>query len=269
MFTSLSAKAIDEIKAAAHKAYPNEMCGLIVGSEFIECVNVHTSPTTAFKIENSIYLAAATSNTLQAVVHSHPIHPDEQFKWDPRTPSKTDMETWLAASVPFGIVACNGRSEEEVTPILWLDDNDIPPLEGRTFIHGVHDCYSLVRDYFRTEQNIVLPNYARSTEWWSSGEDLYDTQFEDAGFIEIPFAELQVGDCCLFKVASPVINHAAVITGQDQILHHLFNRLSAYDTLSRWTKYITKYVRYKGKETNATESMATRKPRRKNNKRAD
>ncbi len=94
----------------------------------------------------------------------------------------------------------------------------------------------------------MLKNFARGMDWWDRGEDLYDQNFQAAGFIEIPMSEVTVGDCVLFKVRSPVTNHAAVITGENEILHHLFHRLSGHDSLSKWGRVINRAVRYRGTE---------------------
>lgn len=231
----------EAIKAHAIATFPNECCGLIIDDKFVPTENVSLSPTETFTIQKDVFAAAMISGKLQAVIHSHCITPAHTSRFDPRQPSGADMKSWLATNIPWGIVATNGT---EASEILWMDDSVIAPLHGRDFIHGVHDCYAIIRDYFRTELNILLPNYARGMEWWDKGEDLYSQNFKEAGFYEISEAEADVNDCCLFQVKSPVINHAAVITGQDEILHHLFHRLSGPDRLDKWRKSIVKYVRY-------------------------
>lgn len=100
-------------------------------------------------------------------------------------------------------------------------------LEGREFIHGTEDCYSLVRDFFRDNFGIELTNYARPDDWWAKGLNLYMDHFHNEGFrlVDNP-KDLQIADVFLCAVRSPVANHAAVYVGEGHILHHFIGRRS-------------------------------------------
>lgn len=223
--------------------YPNEACGLIVDNEYVPCLNIADDKASNFKIAVDDYLDAERSGNLQAVMHSHPYALTTKSKWDPSWPSENDMHHWLAMNIPWGIVSTDG---EGISQVNWMDESYIAPLEGREFVHGVHDCYAVVRDWFRVNWNLTLNNYARGIEWWDQGQNLYVENFAKEGFVEIQAEEVKVGDVALIRVASPVINHAAVVTGTNQILHHLFHRQSGYDTLAKWNRTVRKYVRYQG-----------------------
>lgn len=229
--------------------YPNECCGLIINGEYIPHENTASDPQNEFRIATDKFASALILDKIDAVIHSHCFDISKPSKHDPRWPSHKDMESWISSNMVWGIVATNG---EECSSILWMDDNDIPPLADRDFVHGITDCYAIIRDYYRLEKNITLMNGARAMDWWDEGKDLYSDNFEAAGFYEISEDEADVGDVCLFRVRSPVINHAAVITGNNQILHHLFHRLSGHDDLSKWRKSIVKYIRY-GERLNTLE----------------
>ncbi len=231
----------EEIQAHARESYPNECCGLIVDGKYIRSDNLSETPTEAFKLNQDLYLDALRAGTLQAVIHSHCYDSANPPKYDPRWASTKDMEVWIESNVVWGIVAA---TESEASEILWYDDNDIPPLLGRQFFHGITDCYSVIRDHYRTVLNIKLKNYPRGMSWWNNGQNLYEANFRDAGFIEITEEEADTNDVCLFQVRSPVPNHAAVITGNNEITHHLFHRLSERDRLDRWRGQIVKYLRY-------------------------
>lgn len=238
----LSPACLEAFAADVVARYPNEACGLVVNGEYVSVPNTSETPLLTFRID-PVEIVRYSNSGLQAVLHSHPynlrmptVHPAE---W----PSTKDMEGWLAGCIPWGICATDG---EGITELVWLDEDNPEPLVGRHFIHGVNDCYSIVRDWFRMERGILLPNFARGMEWWETGADLYDANFEKAGFKTIPFDDISVGDCVLFKVRSPVTNHAAVVTGQNEILHHLIHRLSGHDTLSKWGRVINRAVRYVG-----------------------
>ena len=126
----------------------------------------------------------------------------------------------------------------------------MPELVGRAFQHGVTDCYALIRDYYRSVKGVTLPVFPRSWLWWKEGGDLYRDGFEKAGFYRVDDPE--PGDVFLAQIGSPVPNHGGVYLGNNQILHHISSRngydparISRRDTLLRWKKYITHWVRYR------------------------
>lgn len=224
------------------REYPREACGVIVAGNYTPCRNVSTEPTTSFRIEGAeIARIEVEHGPIEAYLHSHPFQGQQESP--PEWPTAHDLKSWMNQSKPWGIVATDGVG---VTAPVWLDDGHPEPLEGRQFIFGVNDCYSLVRDWFRLERGIVLPNFVREPDWWVSGLDLYGDNFEAAGFVEIRREEVRVGDACLMQIRSPVLNHAAVITGPNQILHHLMHRLSGTDQFSKWERCVGKYLRYRG-----------------------
>lgn len=239
----LGEQCLKDFEAHVLERYPEEACGLVVDGAFIPVPNSALEPTKTFRIDPLHYVKASAMGTVQAVLHSHPYQIAEQHKWPPEWPSAADMTGWLANNIPWGICATEGQG---ISQLVWLDEDNPEPLTGREFIHGINDCYSLIRDWFRLERGIALPNFARGMEWWTSGKDLYDENFERVGFRPIAMEELQVGDCVMFKVRSPVTNHAAVVTGSNQILHHLFHRLSGHDELAKWGRVINRAVRYIG-----------------------
>jgi cell wall-associated NlpC family hydrolase len=114
------------------------------------------------------------------------------------------------------------------------------PLLGRQFFHGVLDCYTLIRDWYEREAGIALPDFERSDDWWTKGQDLYMQGFAAAGFARIPDgAELRAGDVILMAVRAPVANHAGIYLDTralaeapdlhrvpNAMLHHLYGRLS-------------------------------------------
>ena len=238
----LSQKEILKLNTHVTTCYPQEACGVIINNEFHECLNAAVNPKETFKILAIELLEKSKLGEIQAIIHSHCVDPNKSFQYDPRWISSNDMRGWIGKDIPWGIVAANGRYGE-VSPILWYDDNNILPLEGREFVHGFTDCYSIIRDYYRINMNITLNNYPRSFNWWENGDDLYNENFAKEGFVEVNKEEAQVGDVVLFKVRSPVINHAGVITGPNQLLHHLIHRLSYTDKLNKWHSYIQKVIR--------------------------
>ena len=113
----------------------------------------------------------------------------------------------------------------------------VAPLLGVPFVHGVHDCYSLIQRYYKATLGITLPDYAREEQWWLKGRNLYLDNFVSAGFARVD--DLREHDVILMKIASEVPNHAAVYIGNNQIMQHVLNRLSSRDVWGGWYQKIS------------------------------
>lgn len=106
-----------------------------------------------------------------------------------------------------------------------------PEYEGRPFLHGLFDCYTLVRDYYKRNFQIFLPtNIQRDWEWWNKGQNLYLENAKDCSFIESD--DIQKHDVLIMNINSPVPNHAAIYLGDGKILHHMSGRFSTIQNLT-------------------------------------
>lgn len=221
--------------------YPKEACALVVAGKVIPVANSAESPTTHFRIEPEVYAPALIAGTLQAVLHSHVITLETPPKRDPRGPSAADMSSWIAMNIPFGISAVN---EDQVSDLLWLDDSVDRPLEGREFLWGYSDCYTLVRDYYKQALGIKLKNYSRG-EGWDEAFNFIVDRYADSGFTKVEINDLREHDLIVFQVRAPVPNHLAVVTGTNEMLHQYLDRLSGKDTIAKWSKHIAFVLRHK------------------------
>jgi len=232
--------------ASAHALadYPRESCGVVhvvKGRErYTPCRNIAENAAAHFVVAPEDYEAAENAGEITAVVHSHP---DLSAM-----PSEADLVVCEATGLEWHIIAVHGDTG---TPRIVAVHSFKPtgyeaPLVGRSFHHGVLDCYTLVQDWYQRERGITLPHFERPDEWWHLGGDLYMENFAKAGFAEAT-GELQVGDIFLLQIRSPVANHAAVYLGDGLILHHLHGRLSSRDVYGgQWQEMTRKRVRYKG-----------------------
>jgi cell wall-associated NlpC family hydrolase len=236
----LSASCLEAFKQHVLAEYPKEAVGVVVAGEYKPLVNTAVNPCQTFEVDA---LEIKRLGEPECLLHSHPYALNRRQTAPPQWPTTADMTSWLAGSIPWGIVATEG---EGISPLVWLDENDVPPLVGREFVHGVHDCYSIVRDWFKLERGITLKNFARGWRWWKTDADLYNKNFVKAGFVEIDMAQAKVGDVVLMQYGANWINHAGVITGPNQILHHLAFGLSGHDDLGKYLQQIRKVVRYVG-----------------------
>lgn len=225
----------------AEREFPREACGLVVIQKgrqvYKPCRNLAVG-TDQFVIDPEDYANADQSGEIVAVVHSHPNMSPE--------PSQADLVSCEASGLPWFILSHPVGTWSETFPKGYK-----APLVGRQWSHGVLDCYSIIRDWYAIERGILLPDFQRHDEWWLKGENLYEENFDKAGFYEISSDDLRTGDVILMQVGSPVSNHGAIYLGDGLILHHVQNRLSTRDVYGGyWLKNTTKYLRYE--ENSAT-----------------
>ncbi|MFA9261795.1 MAG: C40 family peptidase [Undibacterium sp.] len=251
-----SKEVIEAAKAHARAEFPKESCGLVVSNKYVRCKNVAEDPLNDFQIETSISSKAQMSGKLRGVFHSHPN--------GPYYPSMTDMKTQISMDIPWAIITLD---EERISdPIMWGDQLGIEPLVGREFMHGVTDCYSIIRDAFRMGREemkkqemsewpfppIVLPEVARDDSWWKSDDDLYSTHFEKFGFKIVDLTDAKPGDVWLKSLGTRQtnpdgkLNHGGVLVSGDQILHHLPARTSGRAPSGLWMRSADLIIRYFG-----------------------
>lgn len=243
------AAALVDWQKHAISEFPNEACGFILkDGAFFPCKNISPEPRNNFIVDED---EEVYERGIVAFLHSHtPGEPDERGIVQPVAPypSKADMQSQMDCAYPWGISVCDG---EVVTAPLWFGDQvKKRPLIGRVFVHGIWDCYSLVRDWHMEEHGIILPDYARDYLWWGTdeepGEDMYEKYFKEAGFNRVyrdngPL----VGDCFICRIKSPVLNHAGVYIGDSHLLHHVTGYLSMRSPVSRWHSKLDFLVRHK------------------------
>lgn len=223
----------------ALRDYPKEACGLFVRIEgsvvYYPCKNIADSDA-HFTLDPQDYADADELGEVVAVFHSHPDALPAA--------SDADVQACEASGLPWYIVSVPNLEWAYTEPKGFT-----PDLVGRDFVHGKSDCFTLVRDYYRKEHNLILNDYERDDKWWEAGKNLYLTNFQNEGFVEIPLSDLQPGDALFIKLRSPVPNHAAIYLGYNTILHHLYGRLSCREIYSDfWRKVTTHALRYKHEE---------------------
>jgi proteasome lid subunit RPN8/RPN11 len=246
----MNEQTLAKVSEHAITEYPKESCGLLLnvkGKEvYVPCDNAHETPTKAFSIPAAQSADAEDRGQILAIVHSHPDGPVR--------PSAGDKAACEASKLPWIIVAVHkDPAEPDASPkVVGVLDivptGEKPPLLGREFVHGVQDCYTLIRDWYREVRGIDLPNFEREDNWWHKGGDLYLENFAKAGFVEVPQLE-QVGDVILMQVLSDKVNHAGVYLGNGKFVHHLYGRLSCIDVYGgQWAEMTRKIVRYRGQD---------------------
>lgn len=229
---------IETIQKEAIAAYPNEAVWLVTTKGMRQVENIHEDPKNFFKVSATDVLAA-NQEGLVAVVHSHCDRP--------HVPSAADMEGQIKTAVPWGILQTDG---ENVSDIIWWGEKEIPPLEGRGFIHGVSDCYSLFRDFYRLEYGIDIGEVPRDWQWWENDFDLFGSLYEEKNFYEVSQSEIEYGDAIIINVGNDFPHHCAVYLGDETMIHHPGTlapihkgQLSVIEPIFRYLPYITSFRR--------------------------
>jgi proteasome lid subunit RPN8/RPN11 len=244
---------VKDFNEHAKETFPNECCGIISEDKYIPCANTADNKRWNFRI-NPVQLAKYyRDNNLQAIVHSHcdevgVNNNGRKVILDYGHASKDDMERQIESKVPYGIVHLNVDGNPMKT-FFWGDELPVQDLVGRPFIHGLYDCYGLVRDYFKKEFNITLKQYPRQFGWWNipGNSSLLLDNVIDAGFELIDNnEELKKGDFIFMTIMAKMVNHCSVYMGGGLILHHLCNRLSCIEPVQIYQQSISNYVRYRG-----------------------
>lgn len=213
-------KNIGEIVEYATSLYPQEACGVVyVDGTFQGLANTHEDPDNYFRVEPVAFSEACDNGEVAAIFHSHP---NKTAK-----PSQADIQgcrlsgfPWLILSIPSGDYEVIEPAEEPL------------PLIGRSFTHGVVDCYTLVQDHYLLNVGVQLGAYDRPDDWWKGNANLYLENMEAEGFHRVNFetmADLKHHDVILMQLLSDKPNHAAVFLAGGRIIHHLPNRLSKID----------------------------------------
>ncbi|MBS0858356.1 C40 family peptidase [Providencia rettgeri] len=216
--------------------YPKEACGVICqksrAKKYFPCRNISDNPTAHFELSPEDYAAAEDWGNPIAIVHSHC---GDGVTSQPSEIDKLQCDAsglaWVIASYPEGdIRIIQPRIERE--------------LEGRPFVLGHADCWSLIMDYYRQMHGIELTNYSVERHWWEEGENLYMDNWQHAGFVEFA-GDLKEGDMVIMQVQAHVPNHAGVIVN-GMLLHHLYGQLSRIVPYSDyWRDRTVKIVRRK------------------------
>lgn len=220
----------DTIARHGREAYPREACGCIVsiaGAEtVILCRNISEHPTEHFTLHPEDYLAATRKGTVIGIWHTHPVTTS--------SPSQADRTACNRSGLPWHIYSMHEDRLHTLYPAAAET-----PLCGRKFVWGVHDCWTLVRDYYRQILHITLPfDETYPERFWEKGRDYY-ARLPEIGFVKMVDQPPREHDLLTMQIMSPIPNHGAVLLGDGNILHHLENRLSCPDVYGGYWREIT------------------------------
>lgn len=224
------------IQLHADAEAPRECCGVVVRRadgelQYMPCRNI-AHEADQFLIDPSDAAHAEDTGEVVAYAHSHVFEPPQPSDADRQAMAKTGLP-WIIVNHPLGTYTVNAPEPSFVAPLL-----------NRRFVHGVHDCYAIVRDWYWLELGIALNDYPRRFGWWDedSGPDLYRENFGHEGFVVLHEGQLDAAalkllaphDLLLMRIRAKRDNHMAVYVGGNVILHHLVDQYSRREALQEF-----------------------------------
>ena len=222
-----------QVAADCFKRGDIEACGFIVDGTVVPCENVATNPETGFVIAPEDYAKAEELGTIECVYHSH-INSNEKF-------SAHDIGVCKQSNLPWLLYSTNTGG------FRYADPRGNAPYLGRDWVYGIHDCYSLMRDFYRRELEIVLDDFPRGEEGeWENGTwMMFVNNYEGQGFVEVDRPE-KYGDFILMNIVAPTPNHAAVfLPERNCFYHHLMDRQSEVTVWgAAWSRMTYKVLRH-------------------------
>lgn len=239
------------VQECSFKRYPNEACGLVYVDKigrphYVECENKSLDPDKTFLIDPDEYLKVEQLGRIVGCWHTHCDMPPKA--------SEADKQGCRNAQLPWFIGAVYGKEMPmrfEGLELVEVDEGYEAPLVGRPYSFGVFDCFSLMRDYYKRELQIDLPELPRIERIWTSEPDYMAKQaVENFGFVKMrPGVDPIRGDLFLIQTANEGADHIGIYTGDDRILHQMRNRLSRHDIYggSYWQEHTVSHWRHKSR----------------------
>lgn len=209
-----------------------ECCGFVCdGGAVIDVVNQAHDPTDAFLIDAKEFAKHDIEHGVKGIWHSH----IEEGSF-----SEADQVGIYQSQLPWAIYVVKSGKFVECDPT----PGSKAPLEGRPFVYGVYDCYSLVQDKW-AEMGLYCPDWERG-EWgeWNTPEfKPFDVEGIKWGR-PIRDGDQQEGDVILFNLGDHHghTDHVGVFVDRKHFAHHLVDRPSRIDPWASYWKDRTRLI---------------------------
>ncbi len=122
-------------------------------------------------------------------------------------------------------------------------------LQGKEYVEGWQDCYTLVQQLFQSYLDVTLIDLARPHLWYLHPDlNFFVSEFQNQGFVDVGDnpRNVRLGDVLLLSLGRPQHpNHVATYVGQGKILHHLEGQRSFIEEYSpKWRMRVKKVLRH-------------------------
>lgn len=223
------------IVAHAEEQFPKEACGFLFINQTGElkirpCKNVSVEPNEEFEIEQDEYFDTLRNGKIVGVYHSGQ---DSAF-------SPSDIFHAEELSLPLYLYG----TKEKRFLIFWPKSHRAEYL-ARPFIWGHYDCYTLIRDYYRTEYRIFLGEYDADASYERGRKQDIVVNFGREGFLQSSdLSNVKIGDVLLFECG--LETHLGIYLGGNQFLHQPLNSQSRIELLDGyWAKNLKFVLKHK------------------------
>lgn len=154
--------------------------------------------------------------------------------------SPLDQQVLAADVLPWAVYCLLDDSFHECDPQITA------PLEGRPFVFGVYDCYSLITDYLNG-RGVELPPWPRGTwgEWNTPTFSPFDDEWKNFGR-PVSDGRYQGGDMLLMNLGDfpNHTDHVGVFVDGKHFLHHPSQGVSRLQTFgSYWKRRLNWVIR--------------------------
>lgn len=234
------------IKEHSLEENPKECCGLIYKNEIgffaQKCKNTAKDPLNFFEISPIDYLNTSLKGKILAFYHSHSKNHSNDF-------TQFDIINAEKLKLSGVLYIIETDTFKEYSPTGY----ELPYI-GRNYVLGKVDCFSLVKDYYKTEFNIEIEDITHKYRYIEHKpdhpdnniyHDILPNHFLKNNFMEVK--DLKENDVILIKthkIMSPV--HCAVYKNVDMILHHPFGLKSRIEKIrSSYKNCMTHFFRHK------------------------
>ena len=226
----LSDSAKEQIRLFAASKPEQETCGFVLKDKSVVLLdNVSSEPAEKFEISPVDYLKH--EEELLGVWHSH---------LRERGFSPLDQQVMAADVLPWAVYCLQNDTWSECDP------GEVAPFEGRPFVFGIYDCYSLVADYLKALE-VNLPEWPRGKwgEWNTPEFTPFDDMRKEVGRPIKP-GDQKPGDILLLNLGDyqTHTDHVGVFTSKKHFLHHPAQSESRLQTFgSYWQKRLKWIIR--------------------------
>lgn len=223
---------LEYIKADSLKKMPEESCGLLMkkNNDIIvySCRNIADNKLYNFLIAPTDYIAASKLGKIFGVYHSH-TQPDSE-----KTFTLKDKIFYQNENLSMILYSVN---EDQ---FIFSDRVcDTSQYIGHSFKFGARDCLTMVETFYRNEFRIYLPIRHRDDSTMEKNPNLIIDNITNFGFCKISKEDsLRYGDVIICKgIKSP--SHLMIYIGNNQILHHRYNKYSTVENYNHFYKMQT------------------------------